>query len=72
MDNAASDYVSANVIQMSDILRERSIAHEYLINPTGDHDMEYWSSHVAEYLSFYGQPWPYDTSALPSCLEPSP
>jgi enterochelin esterase-like enzyme len=72
MDNAASDYVSANVIRMSDILRERGIAHEYLINPTGDHDTEYWSSHVAEYLSFYGQPWPYDVSALPSCLEPSP
>jgi enterochelin esterase-like enzyme len=72
MDNAASDYVSTNVIRMSDILRERGIAHEYLINPTGDHDMEYWSSHVAEYLSFYGQLWPYDVSALPSCLEPSP
>lgn len=72
MDNAANDYVSANAIRMSDILRENGIEHKYLINPTGDHDTDYWSSHVAEYLSFYGQGWPFDVSALPSCLEPSP
>lgn len=72
MDNAAGDSVSANVIRMSDILRQNGIEHKYLINPTGGHDMDYWSSHVGEYLSFYGQAWPYDVSALPSCLEPSP
>jgi enterochelin esterase-like enzyme len=72
MDNAANDYVSANVIRMSEILRDNGIEHEYLINPTGDHDMDYWQAHVAEYLSFYGQSWPRDVSALPSCLEPSP
>jgi enterochelin esterase-like enzyme len=72
MDNAANDYVSTNAISMSQILRENGIEHEYVINPTGDHDMEYWQAHVAEYLSFYGQPWPRDVSALPSCLEPSP
>ncbi|MBI5958295.1 MAG: hypothetical protein HY866_06160 [Chloroflexi bacterium] len=72
MDNSASDYVSANVIHMSDILLQNGIEHKYLINPTGDHTMEYWASHVGEYLSFYGETRPYDVSALPSCLEPSP
>jgi enterochelin esterase-like enzyme len=72
MDNAANDIVGANVIRLSEILRENGIEHEYLINPTGDHDMDYWKAHVAEYLSFYGQTWPRDAAALPSCLEPSP
>ncbi len=72
MDNGADDYVGTNAIRMSDILRENGIKHEYLINPTGDHDVDYWSSHVAEYLAFYGQAWPRDVMALPSCLEPSP
>ena len=72
MDNATNDYVGANAIQMSEILRERGIEHQYLINPTGNHDMDYWSAHTAEYLSFYGQAWPYDPAALPSCLDPNP
>lgn len=72
MDNGTNDYVGANAIEMSNILRERGIQHDYLINPTGDHDMAYWQAHVAEYLAFYGAVWPYDPSSLPSCLEPSP
>jgi enterochelin esterase-like enzyme len=72
MDNATNDYVGTNAIQMSEILRQRGIEHQYLINPTGNHDMDYWSAHVAEYLSFYGQAWPNDPAALPSCLDPSP
>jgi enterochelin esterase-like enzyme len=72
MDNAANDYVGTYAIQMSDILRSRGIRHDYLVNPTGDHDMDYWGEHVAEYLSFYGQTWPLDAMALPSCMDPSP
>lgn len=72
MDNGADDYVGTNALQMSELLRQNGVAHEYLIDPTGTHDMSYWSAHVAEYLSFYGQTWPHDVSALPSCLEPSP
>ena len=72
MDNATNDYVGTNALQMSEILRQRGIDHQYLINPTGNHDMDYWSAHTAEYLSFYGQVWPRDPSSLPSCLDPSP
>ena len=72
MDNGANDVVGQNVIRMSDTLRENGITHNYVINPTGNHDMDYWQAHAAEYLSFYGQTWPSDVRALPSCLEPSP
>jgi enterochelin esterase-like enzyme len=66
MDNATNDYVATNALQMSEILRQRGIDHQYLINPTGNHDMDYWSAHTAEYLSFYGQAWPHAPSSLPS------
>jgi len=72
LDHGANDYVAANVRRLSDLLRQNGIAHDYFIDPVGDHDMTYWTSHVAEYLSFYGQRWPHDIAALPSCLEPSP
>ena len=72
LDHGANDYVAANVRRLSDLLRQNGIAHDYFIDPVGDHDMTYWTSHVAEYLSFYGQKWPRDIAALPSCLEPSP
>ena len=72
LDHGANDYVGTNVRRMSDLLRQNGIAHDYFVDPVGDHDMVYWSSHVAEYLSFYGQVWPKDVAALPSCLEPVP
>ena len=72
MDNGADDVVGENVIRMSDLLRENGVEHTYLINPTGDHSMDYWVAHAPEYLAFYGQVWPHDPLALPSCLEPSP
>jgi hypothetical protein len=37
--------------------------------PEGKHEKAYWASHVAEYLSFYGQTWPRDIKDLPSCLQ---
>ncbi len=72
IDHAANDYVGTFAARMAEILRERGIALEYIINPTGEHDPAYWSAHVADYLAFYGQAWPMDVAQLPSCLEPSP
>jgi enterochelin esterase-like enzyme len=72
MDNGTDDIVGANAKRMSDTLSDNGVENEYLINPAGGHDMDYWRSHVAEYLAFYGEAWPYDVMALPSCLEPSP
>lgn len=72
LDNAAADVAGRYLELFSSRLSSRGIPHQYVINPTGDHDNTYWSSHVAEYLAFYGRDWPRDASALPSCAEPSP
>lgn len=72
MDHGAEDYVGANVLKLSQVFSQNGIPHEYLTYPTGDHDNEYWREHVPEYLAFYGQEWPRDALALPSCLEPVP
>lgn len=38
-------------------LNERSLPHEYHINP-GDHTLDYWKAHVEEYIRFYAKEWP--------------
>lgn len=72
MDNGASDSSGPSQQQLSNRLQARSIPHSYVINPTGEHNNEYWSAHVSEYLAFYGRNWARDYAELPSCLAPSP
>lgn len=72
IDNGADDFAGLALQTFSARLSEREIPHTYSIHPTGSHDEAYWSSHVGEYLEFYGQNWPRDLGELPSCLEPSP
>lgn len=67
LDNGAVDYVGPNQELFSSRLSARGIPHTYIINPVGDHDNTYWSSHVAEYLAFYARDWARDAAALPSC-----
>jgi enterochelin esterase-like enzyme len=67
LDNAAIDFVGTNQQLFSSRLSARGIPHQYIINPTGDHNEDYWRSHVAEYLAFYGRDFPRDSAALPSC-----
>lgn len=72
IDNGADDFAGLALQTFSTRLTDRQIPHTYDIFPIGGHDEDYWSSHVGEYLEFYGQDWPRDLNALPSCLEPSP
>jgi len=72
IDNGADDFAGLALQTFSNRLTDRQIAHTYSIFPTGGHDEDYWSSHVGEYLAFYGREWPTDLNDLPSCLEPSP
>lgn len=72
IDNAASDPAGRGLELFSSRLSARGIAHTYVINPTGDHDNDYWEAHVREYLDFYARDWPLNVGDLPSCLEPSP
>lgn len=72
-DNGAPDETASNGLQLlSDRLTARQIPHTYIINPVGGPDADYWASHVAEYLEFYGRTWPRDYAALPDCREASP
>ncbi len=69
VDHGANDYVQNPVRQFSDALSERQVAHNYVVNPTGEHGDAYWADHITEYLTFYGQDWPRDAYQLPSCRE---
>ncbi|MFW5748354.1 MAG: alpha/beta hydrolase [Chloroflexota bacterium] len=67
LDNAAADSAGLSQQRLSDRLRERRIPHTYVINPLGEHNNDYWSAYVSEYLEFYGRDWPRSYDALPSC-----
>jgi enterochelin esterase-like enzyme len=53
-------------------LEDRGLSPLYVANSTGDHDEEYWSAHVSEYLAFYAGDWPRDATQFPSCADPTP
>jgi enterochelin esterase-like enzyme len=73
LDSGVQDVESVSGLQrLSDRLTARQIAHTYLINPVGAGDAVYWTSHLGEYLAFYGQPWPRTLGSLPDCRQPSP
>lgn len=76
LDNGANDSVRPEMEMLSNRLVQRQVAHDYVINPLGNHTDSYWTAHVADYLAFYGgtaqDGWPRDMAQLPSCLEPSP
>lgn len=72
IDNGSDDPAGEDLGIFSSRLSARGIAHTYVITPGADHDADYWSSQVDEYLAFYTRDWSRDVSALPSCLEPSP
>jgi enterochelin esterase family protein len=72
LDNGASDSSGPSVQLLSSRLAQRNIQHTYVVNPTGEHDNDYWSQHVREYLDFYSKGWDKDYTALPSCADPSP
>lgn len=72
LDNGSGDSSGPSQQMFSSRLTSRGVRHTYVIHPVGEHNNDYWSSHVAEYLAFYGQGWPRQYSALPSCAQPSP
>ncbi len=72
LDNAAPDPARGSNEDLSSRLATRQIAHTYVINTLGGHDNAYWSSHISEYLAFYGKDWARGYDGYPSCSEPSP
>jgi enterochelin esterase-like enzyme len=73
LDHGANDsLVDENVRSFVNLLRRRGIEPEYVVNPVGGHDENYWASHTADYLAFYAAQWPHDVHQFPSCHDPSP
>lgn len=68
LDVGADDYALNPIEEFHDKLVEHKIDADFVLNSTGEHNIDYWKSHVTEYLSFYGQTWPRNVSELPSCL----
>jgi enterochelin esterase-like enzyme len=69
LDVAQGDDVRPNIEIVQKTLTDRGIDSNYTMNPQGDHNVDYWSAHVTEYLAFYGQSWPHNAQELPSCLQ---
>ncbi len=72
LDNGASDSSGPSQQIFSSRLTANGIPHTYVVHPVGEHNNDYWSEHVAEYLAFYGETWETQYSNLPSCANPSP
>ncbi len=66
LDVGAEDYVRTNVERLHEDMAAASVPHTWQINP-GGHDEAYWSAHVADYLAWYGAPWPHRRQDYPPC-----
>lgn len=72
MDNGARDSSNASQQLLSSRLASNNIPHTYVVHPIGEHNNDYWRSHIGEYVTFYAQSWERNYLALPSCVDPSP
>ncbi|MGJ3241221.1 MAG: alpha/beta hydrolase [Anaerolineae bacterium] len=72
LDNGVGDSSASSQQLFSARLTQRNIEHTYVVHPSGEHNNEYWSAHISEYLTFYGREWQRDYGQLPECAEPSP
>lgn len=72
LDNGAGDSSASSQQLFSARLTQRNVEHTYVVHPTGEHNNDYWSAHISEYLTFYGREWERDYGQLPDCAEPSP
>ncbi|MBX3063838.1 MAG: CapA family protein [Anaerolineae bacterium] len=55
LDRGWNDYAYWGLDFLHKLMDERSIANQYTVYKTGEHNNDYWSSHVAEYLDFYAE-----------------
>ncbi|MBX3066046.1 MAG: hypothetical protein KF726_23910 [Anaerolineae bacterium] len=68
LDVGKDDYARSEIENFKDKLIARGIDPGFVLNPEGQHEIDYWKEHTAEYLSFYGRMWPRNAAELPSCL----
>ena len=58
-DMGQNDIYLPDLRDYEKLLTQLEVPHEFTINP-GNHDENYWSSHVEEYLRWYAAGFPQD------------
>jgi S-formylglutathione hydrolase FrmB len=56
MDAGEDDIWLRYTLQFEDVLNQEDIPHEWYLFP-GQHNEDYWSSHIEQYLRWYAQDW---------------
>ena len=56
MDAGEDDIWLSYTLQFEEILNQEDIPHEWYLFP-GQHNEEYWSAHLEQYLRWYAQDW---------------
>lgn len=62
LDRGADDFAAPGLDIMVNRLSERGVAYRYTLHPQGQHNNDYWRSHIATYIDFYTQPWQGDSA----------
>jgi len=71
LDRGADDYAAPGLDIMDARLRRADIAHTYIVNPTGEHNNDYWRDHLPEYLNFYAAALTADPTPTPTVVPSS-
>ncbi len=69
VDVGSEDQIRPNLEDFQKAIGERKFDLAFTINTGGNHTIDYWAAHAAEYLAFYGQTWPRNVQDLPSCVQ---
>lgn len=67
LDIGAVDGGIANTRRLHEDMAAQGVPHEWVLND-GGHDNAYWSAHLAEYLTWYTDPWLPSPNLTASCL----
>jgi enterochelin esterase-like enzyme len=66
LDAGQSDWYLGQLRILHDNLLAAGKEHDWVIQD-GGHANDYWSAHVADYLSWYAESWMTDRDELPAC-----
>lgn len=66
LDAGQNDWFLAQLNVLHDNLLAVGKEHAWVIQE-GTHNDAYWSAHVADYLTWYAEPWPMNRNQLPLC-----
>ena len=71
LDIGSEDWVRGSIEPLHEALFAAAVPHQWLLQP-GDHNEAYWSSHLSDYLLWYGAAWAPDPQAYPPCSAADP